>query len=165
MLNTAISRIVDCYQERASIEVLPRGATIYKIPVSAPKGEFKDPEPLITLVEDALEASSVDDVMKEAGLGRDSLPKTVATYFEPANCFAVCLLPVDFNRADVISELRGRYPRIVFLIMAGNKPAQLPAEARRLKPLLEAKDLVMFSVFGKRCNTLVDAHLAQTATP
>jgi len=165
VLNTSSLKIVECYQDRASIEVLPRGATIYKISVSAPKGEFEKPEPLIALVEDALMEHFLTDEMKEAGLERDSLPAVVAKYFEPANCFAVCLLPVNFNRANVISVLRGRYERIVFLILAGNKSTQLPAEARPLKPLLVADNLIEFAVFGKRCNTLIDDHLTKSTSP
>ena len=159
VLNTASLKIVECYQERASIEVLPRGATIYKISVSAPKGDFMEPEPLISLVENALAERFLTEEMEEAGMDRDSLPVVVAKYFEPANCFAVCLLHGSFNRADVISVLRARYKRIVFLILGGNKSTRLAPEARELKPPLTADDLIGFSVFGKRCHSLIDDHL------
>ncbi len=143
-------KVVECYRNRAVIELLPRGATIYKISVPDMSGDFDDPVIFIALVENALRAT-----FGEVGEEED-LSELVADYFAPANCYAICDLPAQFNRGDVIENLRKHYPRIVFLIRTKNRPPALPEGARLLKPELSRDEARAFEVIEKRYRYLLE---------
>jgi hypothetical protein len=156
-LNTDCQDIAKWYHTRASAEI---GSTLHKISVLDPKGDIDKMQDLIDLVESALRAEFFDEVLEEAGFGKDDLPAAVAEHFKPANTYGICFLRAKFNRADVISVLRQRYPRIVFFVLAGKEQPALTPEARPLKPLLNDNNRIEFSVYQKRCKNLVTLRTA-----
>jgi hypothetical protein len=116
-LNTRSHEVIEQYLERARIELSDPKRSVWIFSVSGGAG-----------TEDAVILHKIEQTIREyigtkSYLGKNyeelPLPKAVKKILNKPGDVAICALPPEFAKKQVLKKLRKDYPRIVFLVQVG----------------------------------------------
>ncbi len=157
-LNTSLQLVVNQYKDRLTTEIPLEGPIPRFIDVAQPNGDF-DEAGLTKKVEDAI-TKRFFPIQRTYENGEPMpLEEAVAEVLQPDG-FAVAFLWPPYCDKSFLKKLRGRFPRIVFIALSGDK-AQAASEyveagGRDLVPKLTSQKLNQLSELISSWDSLLE---------
>ena len=163
-LNTSRKEVADRYVERLKTETPQGQAYLWSFSVPHPKGDLNEAG-LLQMVEQEIQARLVPEPLYDDNGDELSLADAVDQLLEPANCYAVGLLPAQFAAKEVLEPLRTSFSRIVFIALAGEKWQRkqdcIDAGARILTPELTPPKRTEFSTLSTKWDALLGTNFLE----
>jgi hypothetical protein len=163
-LNTSRQVIADRYTERIRSEIPPGGPRFWVFSVQQPNGDYDQPV-LQQKVEQAIRKRLLPLPIHDADGSELSLDAAVRQRLQPTNQFALCVLPMQYSLTALLKQLRARFPRIIFIALAGDQGQQtancVAAGGRPLKPQLTPQKLNELSQLFANWEALFEQYFPQ----
>jgi hypothetical protein len=166
-LNTSKQAIADRYTERLRTEMRPDGPIFWCFSVAQPNGDY-EPSVLLQKAEQAIRWNLLPEPMYGEDGNELPLDAAVRQLLGDTNQFGVAVLPMQYCETALLRDLRTRFPRIIFIVLAGEQEQRAPdcvaAGGRPVKPRITPEKLNQLSRLVSSWNALFKQHFPQDQT-